>query len=70
MVDRSELDGLLRERALALEAWDEALHELITTDPGDRPTAIGTYRSAREHFYQVHESLEAHLIALLRESTA
>ena len=69
MEDRSELDGLLHERALALEAWDEALHELITTDPGNRPTAIGSYRAAREHFYEVHESLEAHLISLLRQQT-
>ncbi|HEY8338643.1 MAG TPA: hypothetical protein VIK95_02175 [Egibacteraceae bacterium] len=69
-MDRSELDALLRERALAWDAWEEALQQLIsTTDPESRPIAIARYREARAKFYEVHESLEAHLISLLRNLT-
>ena len=65
-VDRSELDALIHERTLAREAWDQALTELIETEATNRPVALASYRSARAHFYDVHESLEAHLISLLR----
>lgn len=69
-MDRSELDGLLRERELAWEAWEKALDQLIsTTDAESRPRVIAEYREARARFYEVHESLEAHLISLLRNLT-